>query len=147
MYEAQRWNLSPERLYLDFWTRFFLRNHLTPDHLNHICNVGVGAGEFDDWLGYWNHGRARLSGIDVEPSIIHMLTERQRIERHLYPTEGVVGGLFQIDHLKDIDLITAVGSTLHETANQEEALTALQRWLKPGGLLYVTQIHWLSSPE
>ena len=146
MNEAQRWHLSPERLYLDCWTRHFLREQLEPTELHEVCNIGVGLGEFDDWLGYWLEGHGSLTSVDIDEHQVRSLGERQAHEGHPNPAHVVHADLMRAE-MGPFDLVTAVGSTLHETHAPSRALLAARAWVKPGGLLYATVVHDFGDPE
>lgn len=142
----QRYILSPERLYLDCWTRHFLRKHLDPAQIRTACNVGIGPGEFDDWLGYLLAGHATLTSVDIDHTVVHAFRERQRDLAHPNPAQVVHGDLMQLD-LGPFDLVTVVGSTVHETHIAARALNVAQRWVRPGGWFYATIIHSMGNPS
>jgi SAM-dependent methyltransferase len=144
-HDAERWNLSPERLYLDCWTRWFLREHLRPSGLEQACNVGIGLGEFDDWLGYWLEGHGQLVSIDIDGNLVQRFVERQAREKHPNPSRAVHADLLRAD-LGTFDLVTMVGSTVHETHAPARALRCAQRWVKPGGWLFATVLHGMGDP-
>lgn len=144
-HDARRWNLSPERLYIDCWTRHALREHLTDAPLRRVCNVGIGAGAFDDWLGYWLQDRAAMVSVDIDPDIVEAFTARQRQEAHPNPAHPICADLFGAPP-GTFDLVTAVGSTIHETGDPLRAIQALCRWARPGGWVYVAWLHTLGEP-
>lgn len=144
-HDARRWNLSPECLYIDCFTRAFLREHLDPRQLVSVCNVGIGVGDFDDWLGYWLWGSGTLTGVDIDGAIVHAFRERQAREGHPNPSQAIHADLLQAD-LGPFDLVTIVGSTVHETHAPARALRTAQRWVKPGGWLYATILHGMGDP-
>lgn len=138
-------HLSPERLYVDAWTRHFLREHLDGRTVHTACNVGIGAGELDDWLGYWLPVDAELVSVDIDGQQVRALETRQARDMHPHPTKGVHGDLLQLQ-LGPFDLVTATGSTLMETGQPARALKHLRGWA-PGGWLYVTFLHSLGDPK
>ena len=143
--DEQRWNLSPERLYIDCWTRAFLRERLDPADCGQTCNVGIGVGEWDDWLGYWLLGHGTLASVDIDERIVEGLSIRQRRQGHPNPARVIHGDLLQAT-LGPFDLVTVVGSTLQETHAPAQALRAAVSWVRPGGWLYATALHSLSDP-
>ncbi|MEM6927282.1 MAG: class I SAM-dependent methyltransferase [Myxococcota bacterium] len=143
---AERWNLSPERLYIDTWTRWFLRENLPWPTIEHACNVGIGYGEFDDWLAFALPLGAPLVSLDRDPAIVAAFAERQRTDGHPRPSEAVHGDLFTSDR-GPFGLVTATGSTLHETGDVARAIEALVRLVAPGGWLYVVVLHSLGGDE
>jgi len=142
MSDAERWNLSPERLYIDTWTRWCLREHVDWPSISSACNVGIGAGEFDDWLAFALPDRARLTSLDQDPAVVAAFEERQRAEGHPRPGQAVHADLFD-NSLGPFDLVTATGSTLHETGDAPRAIEALTRLVAPSGWLYVVALHEL----
>ena len=151
MHEPWKWMLSPERLFLDCWTRAFLRDVLSPEDLGTdgpavVCNVGIGSGEFDDWLGFWLEGHATLVSVDIDERQVRALTRRQADEHHPNPSHVVHADLLQAE-LGPFDLLTVVGSTLHETHAPAAALRCASAWVRPGGLLFATVMHGMGDPE
>ncbi len=142
----RRWMLSPERLYLDCWTRYFLREHLDPAEIRTACNVGIGAGEFDDWLGYFLLGHATLTSVDIDHTVVQAHRARQDRLGHPNPSRVVHGDLLQAD-LGPFDLVTVVGSTVHETHAPARALQVAQAWVRPGGWFYATILHSMGNPK
>jgi len=142
----QRWILSPERLYLDCWTRFFLREHLDPSQIVSACNVGIGPGEFDDWLGYLLVGHGSLTSVDIDHTVVAAHHARQVRKGHPNPSHVVHGDLLQTQ-LGPYDLVTIVGSTVHETHTPAKALEHAQSWVRPGGLFYATILHSMGNPR
>ncbi len=99
-----------------------------------MCNVGIGVGLWDDWLGHVV--RARITSIDRDPQICRVLALRQSRERHPFPAEVVCGDVLAgaLDG-RAFDAITCVGSTIEEGGRAlEHALVAC---LAPGGVLLV----------
>ncbi|MEQ1506413.1 MAG: class I SAM-dependent methyltransferase [Myxococcota bacterium] len=143
--EARRWNLSPECLYVECWTRVFLREHLEPQSCPTVCNVGVGAGDWDDWLGYWLEGHGSLVSVDIDGALVHEFRERQARDRHPNPARAIHGDLLKAE-LGRFSLVTLVGSTLHETHAPALALQTAQRWVEPGGWLLATVLHGMGDP-
>ncbi len=141
-----RWHLSPERLYLDCWARAVLRDHVDPSVCAHACNVGIGRGGFDDWLGAWLSGHGTLVSVDIDARQVAALQERQLREGHPNPSQGVHADLLQAN-LGPFDLVTATGSTLLETHAPSRAMGCARTWVRPGGLLYITLVHDLADPD
>ncbi|MEN0064719.1 MAG: class I SAM-dependent methyltransferase [Myxococcota bacterium] len=142
----QRYFLSPERLYLDCWTRYFLRQHLDLTQVKASCNVGIGVGEFDDWLGHHLTGHAKLTSVDIDHTVVAAFRERQRRHEHPNPSVVVHGDLMQAS-LGPFDLVTMVGSTASETHAPARALQCAQDWVRPGGWFYTTLMHSISNPR
>lgn len=146
MYDIQRWNLSPERLYQECFTRYFLRERIDPADCVETCNIGVGLGEFDDFLGYWLLGHGTVVSVDIDEQQVRNLAQRQEQEGHPNPSRVVHADLMQSTQ-GPFDLVTVTGTTLHETHAPARALQCARAWVKPGGLLFVTIIHDLGDPD
>jgi 2-polyprenyl-3-methyl-5-hydroxy-6-metoxy-1,4-benzoquinol methylase len=145
-HEARRFSLSPEALYVDCYTRVFLRERLDPASLATVCNVGIGQGLFDDWLGYWLADHATLTSVDIDGELVQRFRERQEREGHLKAAHAVHADLMQAD-LGQFDLVTVVGSTIHETHAPALALRTSMAWVKPGGWLFATLLHGYADPD
>lgn len=146
MHDIARWNLSPERLYRECFTRYFLRSQVRPEDCETVCNVGIGLGEFDDFLGYWLHEHGVVHSVDIDEQQVKALADRQRRENHPNPSRVVHADLLQSMH-GPYDLVTVTGTTLHETHAPARALRCARSWVKPGGLLFATIVHDLGDPD
>jgi SAM-dependent methyltransferase len=129
------WNLSPEYHYLfGFAVKDFIRRHykLSKDTL--VCNVGIGVGEWDDYLGYWLRDQGNLTSVDINTDICERFAYRQRRERHPNPSRVVNEDIFKTTLAPDsFDLVTIIGSTPQETGNPLYALNRCFELVKPGG--------------
>ncbi|WP_427051627.1 hypothetical protein [Paenibacillus sp. TC-CSREp1] len=54
--EAYQWNLSPSSLYLELETRDFLAKYFDVFNGLKALNVGIGVGEWDDYIGFLLNG-------------------------------------------------------------------------------------------
>jgi len=140
------WNLSPEQLFAESWARFFLREQVDPSTCAEVCNIGIGDGTFDRWLGYWLHGHGTVTSVDIDEGPIGALAEEQAREGHPNPARIVHADMMQITP-GPFDLVTVVGSTLHETHVPGQALRHARGWVRPGGRLYLTLPHTMGDPE
>ncbi len=134
--EAQRWNLSPESLLIELEIRRFFRERVVHRPGLRICNIGIGVGEWDDYLGYWLDGRGTLTSVDRDADICALFEYRQRREGHPYPGRVVCADVLS-DSLQAgaFDIVTCIGSTLHEMGDQRRGLDCMRRLLAPGGVL------------
>lgn len=64
--EAGEWNSSPENLHAEWRTRGYIRRYIPVESGFQACNVGIGTGDWDDFLGYWLRGKGRLTSIDID---------------------------------------------------------------------------------
>lgn len=137
--EAYQWNNSPRSLYVEFNTRDFLaRNFEVFDGMNAI-NIGIGVGEWDDYLGYFLNGSGQLTSIDIDQNICDIFRYRQRREGHPN-SSNVICEDFLTSMLQrmDYDLVTMIGSALQEIGTYREVFHKISNMLKPSGhLMYM----------
>jgi protein-L-isoaspartate O-methyltransferase len=133
------WNVSLEASWLDYELRAYVAARLPTKRPLRVCNVGIGVGLFDDWLGH--HLGAVITSVDRDAEICRIFALRQRRELHPHPArvicgdvrDGVLAGL-------SFDAITVVGSTLDESGDRGETLRALGASLAPDGVLLVAEV-------
>ena len=134
------WNLSPEYHYLfGFAVRDFLRRSCRLFQGIQVCNVGIGAGDWDDFLGYWLKDWGTLTSVDIDGRICAVFAYRQERERHPNPSRVLNEDILHtsLPHAT-FDLVTIIGSTPQETGNPRGALDRCFGLVKPGGrLLYM----------
>jgi SAM-dependent methyltransferase len=134
------WNVSPEYHYLfGFAVRDFLRRVYPPVQDATVCNIGIGVGDWDDYLGYWLHGWGKLTSVDIDEPICTLFPYRQQRERHPNPSRVVNEDLFQTSLPPNrFDLVTIIGSTPQETGQPQAAIDRCLALVKPGGhVLYM----------
>lgn len=136
---GEPWNVSLEASWLDYQLRAWFRPRLPAKRPIRVCNIGIGVGLWDDWLGY--ELEASITSVDRDPAICRRFELRQRYERHLFPSvvrcgdvcSGMLGaGWF--------DAITIIGSTLAETDDRGALEHAAVAALVPGGVLLVADV-------
>jgi SAM-dependent methyltransferase len=133
------WNVSLEASWLDYELRAWVRPRLPTRWRVRACNVGIGVGLWDDWLGY--ELSAAITSVDVDPEICRTFAVRQRRESHPYPAHIMCGDPCSgVLGLARFDVITIVGSTLVETGDGEAVERAARRALAPGGTLLVAEV-------
>lgn len=128
--------LSPKSLYLEFETRdFFVRNFKVFDGINAI-NIGIGVGEWDDYLGYFMNGLGRLTSIDIDQDICNIFRYRQRREGHPNSSKIICEDFLTCKLQRmNYDLVTMIGSALQETGAYREVFEKISYILKPNGYL------------
>lgn len=140
--EAYQWNLSPRSLYLELESRDFLQRHYHPIDNTSVCNVGIGVGEWDDFLGFFIHGFGHLTSIDIDSEICEMFKYRQQREGHINPAQVVCEDFTCCSLPFDtFDLVTFIGSTLSQMNKSKEALHKTHEILKPDGKLFIMNFH------
>ena len=144
--EAAPWNLSPDALLAACATHELLRQHVPAR--GSVCNIGIGTGQWDDYLGYWLRDAGALTSIDINSTICETLAYRQRREGHPYPTSVVACDLLENGlSPESFDVVTMIGSTLHETGSYEAALDAAFALLVRGGVLFYMDYARFHAPE
>lgn len=134
--EAGLWNLSPQSVYLELETRDFMRRNCEMFDGMEVCNIGIGAGDWDDYLGYLLHGKGNLTSIDIDQEICSLFTYRQAREKHPNSSKVCCENILE-SSLPDgyFDLVTIIGSTVNEIGNYNDTLENCFRLLKNGGYL------------
>jgi protein-L-isoaspartate O-methyltransferase len=104
-----------------------------------VCNIGIGVGLWDDWLGYVIGGE--ITSVDRDREICEVLELRQRRERHPHPARVICGDVLlgALDG-QSFDVITCIGSTLHESGAPSELRRILTAALTPAGRLIVAEV-------
>lgn len=133
-----RWNLSAEAAWFDFRVRDFFERHAERRLPCAACNVGIGVGLWDDFLGYWLGDAGRLVSVDIDPAIAARLRYRQAREGHPHPAEVVCADALG-DALapRSFDLVTIVGSTPRESGDPQRLVRRAAALLRPRGQLLI----------
>jgi ubiquinone/menaquinone biosynthesis C-methylase UbiE len=137
--EAGPWNRSPRSLYIEYWTRDFITSRIEPFPGIEVCNVGIGAGGWDNFLCDWLEGKGRLTSVDVDPGICELFEYRQKREGHPNPATVVCTDILS-DSLPagSFDVVTAIGSTVAESKDYDGCLTSCWRLVRESGhLMYM----------
>ncbi len=139
--EAAEWNLSPECLYLQFRMRAAVRAYLTPFESIRVLNIGIGVGEWDDFLGYWAKDFGNLTSLDIDQAQCERLRHRQKREQHANPSEVVCEDILKTTLPRaSFDVVTVVGSTFDEVRDTPALFNVCMELLKPDGLLFAAPI-------
>jgi SAM-dependent methyltransferase len=139
----EAWNTSTDAAWLDFQLRDWVEPLIPARTPKRVCNVGIGVGLWDDWLGHVLGRRDRLVSVDRDAEVCRVFALRQARECHPLPALVVRGDLLAgVLPSSSFDLITVVGSGLEEigTSYRSRALAALVDALVPGGRLIVTEL-------
>lgn len=144
--EAGEWNASPENLHAEWATRDFVRKYASLDAYTRVCNVGIGTGDWDDFLGYWLREKGCLTSIDIDSDICEIFAYRQRREGHPNPSNVLNKSLFDSALSKGtFELVTIIGSAVVEAGAMESCLDGCLGLLKKGGYL-MFMAHSRSAP-
>src|SRR3569623_2438367 len=136
---GEPWNVSLEASWLDYELRAWVKPRLPTRWPVAACNIGIGVGLWDDWLGH-ELGVA-ITSIDADPEVCRRFRLRQARERHPHPaivrcfdarTRSLGAGRF--------DVITIVGSTLAEAVDRAALEARATAALARGGVLLIADV-------
>lgn len=133
--EAGPWNLSVPNKYLEYRFADFFEQHFQVPEGAKICNIGIGAGEWDHYLSYQlKHGS--LTSIDRLEVCCRQLERRLICEENPNPVTVLCADAMTLDLTEQFDIVTMVGTTGFESKNSLALLTHAFRFVKKGGALY-----------
>lgn len=145
--EAGVWNTSPQCIHTELVTRDYMRRNFTLTKGIQVCNVGIGTGDWDDYLGYWLKDIGSLTSIEIDKEICEIFTYRQARERHPNPSQVICKSIFDSELPKEsFDIVTLIGSAINEIGEFKMCMDACFNLLKPGGNL-MFMAHLKSSPS
>jgi len=132
--DAGPWNRSPRSLYIEHWTRSFIMGQIEPFPGIEVCNVGIGAGGWDNFLCDWLEGKGQLTSVDVDPGICELFEYRQKREGHPNPATVVCADILR-DSLPagSFDVVTVIGSTVAESKDYDGCLSSCWRLAREDG--------------
>lgn len=134
--EAGEWNKSPQCLHAEVVTREYVRKSFTIFNGMKVCNVGIGTGEWDDYLGYWLKGNGEVTSIDIDEEICEIFEYRQKKEGHPNPSTVLYKSVFDPDlPVESFDMVTLIGSAIQESGDFKKCLDSCFRLLKRDGYL------------
>ncbi|MCJ8013211.1 class I SAM-dependent methyltransferase [Paenibacillus sp. KQZ6P-2] len=134
--EAYQWNISPRSLYLDFETRDFLIRNFEVFVGMKACNIGIGVGEWDDFLGYFLKDYGQLTSIDIDQEICEIFEFRQQREGHTNSSVVICGDFLTcMLPSMEYDLVTMIGSALNEIGEYRKTFEKISDIMKPNGQL------------
>lgn len=134
--EAGPWNRSPKSLYLEYWTRSFISERVQIHDGIEVCNVGIGAGGWDNFLCDWLTGTGKLTSIDIDSDICELFEYRQKREEHPNPSTVVCADIMENPFPPaSFDVVTVIGSTVTESGEYDRCLAACFSMVRPSGLM------------
>jgi len=143
---AEAWNVSLEAAWLDFEMRAWVQLRLPARRPLDVCNIGIGVGTWDDWLGHVLD--LSIVSVDRDPGVCRVFELRQRRERHPHPATVVcVDVLDGMLGRQRFDLVISVGSTLREAGDRSQFLRMSRASVRPGGVLLLAEVGMGASPE
>lgn len=133
--EAGPWNLSAENKYLEYRFREFFERHFEISKNAEICNIGIGAGEWDLYLSY-KLPQGTLTSIDRLAVCCRQLEERLDCEGNPNSVEVVCADAMTLNYDERFDIVTMVGTTAMESNDGIALLTHASTFVKVGGAIY-----------
>lgn len=133
--EAGPWNLSVENKYLEFKITDFFEKHFIVTETTNICNIGIGAGEWDRYLSYRLKGGS-LTSIDRLSICCRQLQCRLRCENNPNQVYVLCMDAMNLSKETQYDIVTMIGSTAKESNSAIALFQKACSLVKPGGSLY-----------
>lgn len=133
--EAGPWNVSVENKYLEYRFADFFQKHFPVHPETDICNIGIGAGEWDIFLSYQLKG-GTLTSIDRLEICCRQLEERLICEGNPNAVKVICSNVMELDLDGRFDIVTMVGSTITESGIGLELLEKAMGFVRPGGSVY-----------
>lgn len=133
--EAGPWNLSAENKYLEYRFREFFEKHFAVPKNAEVCNIGIGAGEWDTYLAY-KLPEGALTSIDMIEVCCRQLKERLICEGNPNKVTVICADAMTLDFKEQFDVLTMVGTTAVESGNGMALLEKASTFVKDGGAIY-----------
>lgn len=144
--EAAPWNLSAENKYLEYRFARFFQGHFPVKQGAEICNIGIGAGEWDRFLSYQLQG-GRLCSIDIDPLCCRQLREGLAFEGNPNPVEVICADAMALAFAGQFDIVTLVGSTVSNSGLGLRLVEQAMTFLRSGGRMFYQAIDPAESPD
>lgn len=133
--EAGPWNLSVENKYLEYRFADFFEKHFSVTNRANICNIGIGAGEWDRYLSY-KLKNGTLTSIDRSETCCRQLEQRLICEGNPNEVNIICSDAMALSLDGQFDIVTMVGSTALESGIGNELLEKAITFVKTGGAIY-----------
>lgn len=137
--EAGPWNLSVENKYLMYRFADFFERNFTVGETDCICNIGIGAGEWDEYLS-WKLKKGSLTSIDRLEICCRQLEERFLVEGNPNEVKVICADAMELSLEGQFDVVTMVGSTAMESGAGTDLLQKAMGFVKDGGAMYYQSI-------
>lgn len=143
--EAGPWNTSVENKYLEYRFAEFFEKHfpIAPD--TGICNIGIGAGDWDIYLSYRLKGGS-LTSIDRLDICCQQLKQRLICEENPNAVTVLCADAMSLDFPERFDILTMVGTTGKESGDSMKLLEKAFSFVKPGGCVYYQSLDEAEDP-
>ena len=133
--EAGPWNLSAANKYLMYRFADFFEKNFQVGETDSICNIGIGAGEWDEYLSY-KLKKGSLTSIDRLEICCRQLEERLLWEGNPNEVNVIWADAMELSLVGQFDIVTMVGSTAMESGTAAALLQKVMGFVKPGGAVY-----------
>lgn len=137
--EAGPWNLSVENKYLEYRIADFFEKNFTITDNAKLCNIGIGAGEWDLYLSY-KLRNGTLTSIDKFELCCRQLEQRLKCEANPNDVTVICADALDLNLEGQFDVVTMVGSTVRESGIGYALLEKAMGFVKEGGFLYYQSI-------
>ena len=144
--EAGPWNLSAENKYLEYRFRDFFETHFSIPKQVRICNIGIGAGEWDLYLSYKLSGGS-LTSVDMLEICCRQLEARLVCEGNPNRVTVICADAMTLDQKEQFDIVTMVGTTAQESGDSMALLAKACSFVKAGGALYYQSLDEKEDPN
>ena len=133
--EAGPWNVSVRNKYLEYRFVDFFERHFDVAEGMDICNIGIGAGEWDRYLSY-KLKDGSLTTIDRLEICCRQLEKRLACEGNPNAVTVICADAMELELQEQFDIVTMVGSTGTESGDALALLKKASGFVKPGGSIY-----------
>lgn len=133
--EAGPWNLSVRNKYLEYRFADFFERHFDVLEGMDICNIGIGAGEWDRYLSY-KLKNGSLTSIDRLEICCRQLEKRLACEGNPSMVTVICSDVMELEIGEQFDIVTMVGTTGMESGDSMSLLEKVSHLVKTGGSVY-----------
>lgn len=110
----------------------------------HIVDIGCGTGGQTFLLA--KHTKGTIEAIDLMPSFIESMRNKVNESPYINRISITEGSMFELPYRKEeFDLIWAEGSIYH--IGYQKGLKEFRKYLKPGGMIAVSEASWFSEEQ
>lgn len=135
--ECGPWNLSLLNKYLEYKITEFFEENFTIQNNIKVCNIGIGAGEWDRYISYHIAPSGKLTSIDIDSHCCNILIDSLINECNPNDVSVICADAMNVPELHGtFDLVTMIGSTRFNSGLYEPMLSASVDLLKVDGDFY-----------
>jgi ubiquinone/menaquinone biosynthesis C-methylase UbiE len=134
--DAGPWNTSAKSKYLEYRITAFFEEYFSVNPADIICNIGIGAGNWDRYLSY-RLKNGTLTSIDIDSECCKLFELKLENEKNPSLIKVINSDVLLLNNLDNrFDIVTMVGSTRLESGLFEKIIIKAIKLVKPGGSLY-----------